>query len=397
VERLHALGAALLLPLVSNRSAYLIGLVALGAKETDEWHTRQEMAALRALSRTAATAAQNVLLFETLQQQLVELQAERAFREAAWRRALEAAETERQRLSQALHDSLLQELDHMKRALTTVRAILQSLLSDYEEHRPTLECQAGPQDESPHASIASLLIKWHRQLGLLSGEALYPVPPFASLLSDRSAGRRSLNTTQPAGEADDRLSQLASLLSDESLGRPPLIATQPTIEALLTHLDTTIAQAKSICSALHPRDLQDPFTTILLRTVTAFSRQYPQVQIAFLTSGQDEPQLSGEVKISGRTIVELAIHNALQHAQPAQVAVHLLYHSDGGAVLTITDDGCGFTPLHPREYRTADHHGLPNMHEHAASIGGELQIESEPGRGTRVTLRIPAPVSHPET
>jgi signal transduction histidine kinase len=241
------------------------------------------------------------------------------------------------------------------------------------------------------------LIKWHRQLGLLSGEAVYPVPPLASLLRDKSEGHRSLNTTQPAGEADDMRSQLASLLSDKSWGRPPLIATQPTIEALLTHLDAAIAQVKSICSALHPPDLEDPFTKILLRSVTAFSRQYPQVQIAFLTPDQDEPSLSGEVKISGRTIVELAIHNALQHAQPAQVAVHLLYHSDGGAVLTITDDGCGFTPLHPREYRTADHHGLPNMHEHAASLGGELRIESEPGQGTRVPLRIPAPVSHPQT
>jgi signal transduction histidine kinase len=231
---------------------------------------------------------------------------------------------------------------------------------------------------------------------LLSGEDVYPVPQLASLLTDNSEAHPSLNATQPAGE-DDMRSQLASLLSDKSLGRPLLIATQPTIEALLTHLDDTIAQVKSICSAIHPPDLEDPFTTILLRSVLAFRGQYPQVQINFLTSGQDAPPLSGEVKISGRSIVEQAIHNALQHAEPKRVTVHVLYESDGSVVVAITDDGCGFTPLHPREYRTADHHGLPNMHERAAFIGGELRIESEPGRGTRVTLRIPPPVSHPET
>jgi signal transduction histidine kinase len=241
------------------------------------------------------------------------------------------------------------------------------------------------------------LIKWYEQFRLLSGEDVYPVPPLASLLRDKSEGHRSLNTTQPAGEADDMRSQLASLLSDKSWGRPPLIATQPTIEALLTHLDAAIAQVKSICSALHPPDLEDPFTKILLRSVTAFSRQYPQVQIAFLTPDQDEPSLSGEVKISGRTIVELAIHNALQHAEPKLVTVHLLCDSDGSVVLAITDDGRGFTPLLPREYRTAEHHGLPDMYERAALVVGDLSIESAPGQGTRVTLRIPAPAVPPET
>ena len=64
----------LLLPLVSSKQGHLIGLVALGDKETDEPYSGQERAALAALMRTAATAAENVLLFEQRAQQLEQLQ-----------------------------------------------------------------------------------------------------------------------------------------------------------------------------------------------------------------------------------------------------------------------------------------------------------------------------------
>jgi signal transduction histidine kinase len=367
VERLHALGAALLLPLVSNRPAYLIGLVALGAKETDEWYTRQELAALSALTRTAATAAQNVLLFETQQQQLIALQGEREYSRTVTRRAQTAAEQEREKLSHYLHDYSLQDLAKVIRALTRVREVVQSLLTDYEERRPIWEASAEPQKTLGYADMAALLIQWKQQLALLLGEDTDPVPP------------------------------LSALPPDESLGRPLLIEGRPTIEALITQMRDIVSQVRSLCTAWHPPDLDDPFEKILLRSVTAFCHQYPQVQVAFLTLGQDEPPLPHEVKISGRSIVEQAIHNALQHAEPAHVTVHLLYDSDGSVVVTITDDGRGFTPLLPREYRTAEHHGLPDMYERAALVVGDLSIESAPGQGTRVTLRIPAPAVPPET
>jgi signal transduction histidine kinase len=50
--------------------------------------------------------------------------------------------------------------------------------------------------------------------------------------------------------------------------------------------------------------------------------------------------------------------------------------------LVIRDDGIGFDPLSVQE----GHYGMLIMRERAETIGGDLFIDSSPGRGTRITL-----------
>jgi len=56
-------------------------------------------------------------------------------------------------------------------------------------------------------------------------------------------------------------------------------------------------------------------------------------------------------------------------------------------VLTVSDDGRGFTPGEspPGSY------GLTGQRERAYLVKGEVIVESEPGKGTRVELRVPVP------
>jgi signal transduction histidine kinase len=56
-----------------------------------------------------------------------------------------------------------------------------------------------------------------------------------------------------------------------------------------------------------------------------------------------------------------------------------------GVMVEIRDDGHGFDPtaLHP------GHFGLDSMRSRAAEIGGELTIDSTPGRGTVVRAQVP--------
>jgi signal transduction histidine kinase len=56
-------------------------------------------------------------------------------------------------------------------------------------------------------------------------------------------------------------------------------------------------------------------------------------------------------------------------------------------VLEVRDDGRGFDP---GAALGAEHHGLANLRARARSVGGSLVIDSGPGRGTRVILRLPA-------
>ncbi len=75
----------------------------------------------------------------------------------------------------------------------------------------------------------------------------------------------------------------------------------------------------------------------------------------------------------------MARHSAATH-------VDLRLGDEGGVVtMSIADDGCGFDPR--REYSGM---GLLSMRERAEALGGELVIESEPGRGTRISVTLPA-------
>jgi len=56
-------------------------------------------------------------------------------------------------------------------------------------------------------------------------------------------------------------------------------------------------------------------------------------------------------------------------------------------VLTVSDNGRGFSPDAPRNPAS---HGLTGMRERASLLDGVIEIDSEPGRGTTVEMRLPA-------
>jgi two-component system nitrate/nitrite sensor histidine kinase NarX len=57
-------------------------------------------------------------------------------------------------------------------------------------------------------------------------------------------------------------------------------------------------------------------------------------------------------------------------------------------VVTVRDDGRGFDPA--RAAALEDHVGLRIMRERADRAGGTVRVDSQPGRGTTVTLVLPA-------
>jgi len=85
-------------------------------------------------------------------------------------------------------------------------------------------------------------------------------------------------------------------------------------------------------------------------------------------------------------IAQEALMNVLHHARSAETSVELHYSSDM-LMLTIEDKGVGFR-VNEAPSKTG-HYGLLGMKERAATIDGTLEVASEPGRGTKVTLRVP--------
>jgi signal transduction histidine kinase len=85
-------------------------------------------------------------------------------------------------------------------------------------------------------------------------------------------------------------------------------------------------------------------------------------------------------------IAQEALSNAVRHARPHLVRITM---KDEAAhwVLAVEDDGTGMEQR--PEYYAREGFGLTSMRQRASAIGGEWQIESQPGAGTRVSVRLP--------
>jgi len=90
-------------------------------------------------------------------------------------------------------------------------------------------------------------------------------------------------------------------------------------------------------------------------------------------------------------IFKEALYNIRRHAAARKVAIRLA-DSAGEFVMQISDDGAGFDAGAP-----SAGHGLTSQHQRAQALGGEWQIESAPGCGSSVTLRVKWAVSSPNS
>lgn len=81
-----------------------------------------------------------------------------------------------------------------------------------------------------------------------------------------------------------------------------------------------------------------------------------------------------------------ALNNAVRHGRPTEVYLELTV-CENYFELTIEDNGGGFQPGSTE--RTSARHGLEGMAQRMESLDGRFEIHSNPGRGTRVTLRVP--------
>jgi PAS domain S-box-containing protein len=111
-------------------------------------------------------------------------------------------------------------------------------------------------------------------------------------------------------------------------------------------------------------------------------------EVDFHAQGMNGQRLPTEVETVLYRVVQEAVTNAVRHASPSHVSV-LASRTDEDVTLAVEDDGIGFHP--DRTHAATDHPplGLVGMKERVGLIGGTLQVESSPGRGTTVIVRIP--------
>jgi signal transduction histidine kinase len=150
----------------------------------------------------------------------------------------------------------------------------------------------------------------------------------------------------------------------------------------------TLAELRRILSGLRPAILDDLGLVPAIRWFARTSLE--QAGIGAIVKAPGVPlELSPAVTTTLFRIVQEAISNVVRHADAKSVTI-VLQLSDGLVHLRIQDDGRGFDPAHAsREAVDLQRLGLLGIRERAELLGGQVQIESGPEKGTSIHVSIP--------
>ncbi len=265
-------------------------------------------------------------------------------------------------------------------------------------------------------------------------------PPMHSLLGvpvgakGRSVGRLYLTNKQPSGDFtpdDERLVEMFALHAGiaienarlheqvqrlaivderERIGRdlhdgiiqsiyavglsledvPDLMQDEPEVararvERAIDSLDQSIRDIRNFIFGLRPELLEQAGLVGGLAALADEFRVNSMVDIDLETAAVDESDLPSEVVAQLLSIAREALSNIARHSRATQGSVHIEAHGEV-VELIVADNGIGFDQSKPR---SAGHQGLLNMRARAASMAGRLEVQSEPGFGTRIIVSVP--------
>jgi signal transduction histidine kinase len=140
---------------------------------------------------------------------------------------------------------------------------------------------------------------------------------------------------------------------------------------------------------LRPTALDDlGLHTALLHYVERWS-EYANIEVDFQSIGFESHRVPSHIETTIYRIVQEALTNVLKHAKAERVGL-ILQRTNDRVLVIVEDDGCGFdAEAMMTSAPTKRSLGLLGMQERAALVGGTLHLESAPGRGTTVLVRIP--------
>jgi two-component system sensor histidine kinase UhpB len=181
-------------------------------------------------------------------------------------------------------------------------------------------------------------------------------------------------------------------------GQSGIEAIRPQIEELRGLISGAIDQVRRLALNLRPPTLDQLGLVPAVRSLVSTFIESTHIPVK-LELPRDQVCLSPERALAVYRIVQEALTNTAKHAGARHVEVEMT--GDGGQLTaTIRDDGRGFAPetYAARANRGATGGpgvGLFGMEERARLAGGSLRIQSAPGRGTSVTLRVPVDPPEP--
>jgi signal transduction histidine kinase len=138
-----------------------------------------------------------------------------------------------------------------------------------------------------------------------------------------------------------------------------------------------LAEMRTLLLELRPAALVEADIEDLLQQLAESAQARGQVPVSLTVDGHAE--MPEAVKIAVYHISQEALNNIIKHAGAHEIELLLQLERDQ-VELSVTDDGTGFVP----GQRSPEQLGLTIMQERAESVGGSLDVTSNPGQGTTI-------------
>jgi PAS domain S-box-containing protein len=135
-----------------------------------------------------------------------------------------------------------------------------------------------------------------------------------------------------------------------------------------------------------PHNLEQPFFATLHHYLEGFTNNFGIQTQLDADEDLDDEHFPPDAQMQVSRILQEALSNARKHGHACCIQVAFAVEDDL-LCMTIQDDGAGFDPS---QIAGGNHFGLRFMRERAEGLGGNLLVDSTPGQGTRVTLKMPA-------
>lgn len=187
------------------------------------------------------------------------------------------------------------------------------------------------------------------------------------------------------GEQLTALALRIGMLKTACAGRPDLEAQIDALDTIARRLDQEVDQ---LVWDLRPTALDDLGLRAALTNYVQDWSDRVSIPATFHTSGLLDERLPPEVETTLYRIAQEALNNSAKYSRARHVGVMLERRADC-VLLVVEDDGIGFDASD--EGRRSGGFGLRGMQERAGLIGASLEIESAPGHGTTVLLRLDTP------
>ena len=155
------------------------------------------------------------------------------------------------------------------------------------------------------------------------------------------------------------------------------------LDYVLSLAEAGLAEMRALIFELRPESLKTEGLVAALEKQTTALKARHEIEVEATLC--EEPEASLEAKEATYRIAQEALHNTVKHGRANKVEIKM--ECDPARItLELSDDGVGFDMRDD----FPGHLGLRSMRERASRLGGTLEVETAPGRGTRICARIPA-------